>query len=114
MGDHHAKISAHKERFYQAKIMQAIRANYPSAFVWKAQAGPYSCRGIPDICAIIHGRFFALEVKRPDIGRLSKIQEKTIREIQRAGGIAAVVSYPEQALAIIQNALSNPPEKSQT
>ena len=77
-------------------------------------AGPYSRRGIPDICAIIHGRFFALEVKRPDIGRLSNIQAQTIREIQRAGGIAAVVSYPEQALAIIQNALSNPPEKSQT
>ena len=73
-----------------------IRQNYPDAFVWKAQAGPYCRRGIPDICCIIGGHFFGFEVKRPEVGRLSKIQEQTILEINRAGGTALVVSYPEQ------------------
>ena len=86
----------HKESFYQAKIIRWLKGQYPDAFVWKAQAGPYCRQGIPDICAIINGHFFGFEVKRPEVGRLSKIQEQTIKEINAAGGIAAVVSYPEQ------------------
>ena len=91
----------HKESFYQAKIIRWLKGQYPDAFVWKAQAGPYCRQGIPDICAIINGHFFGFEVKRPEVGRLSKIQEQTIKEINAAGGIAAVVSYPEQVEKII-------------
>ena len=86
----------HKESFYQAKIVRWLKETYPGAFVWKAAAGPYSRGGIPDICAIINGHFFGFEVKRPEVGRLSKIQEQTILEINQAGGTALVVSYPEQ------------------
>ena len=91
----------HKESFYQAKIIRWLKGQYPDAFVWKAQAGPYCRQGIPDICAIINGHFFGFEVKRPEVGRLSKIQEQTIKEINTAGGTAAVVSYPEQVEKII-------------
>lgn len=94
----------HKESFYQAKIIRWLKGQYPDAFVWKAQAGPYCRQGIPDICAIINGHFFGFEVKRPEVGRLSKIQEQTIKEINAAGGIAAVVSYPEQVEKIIRAA----------
>ena len=90
-----------KESFYQAKIIRWLKEQYPGAFVWKAQAGPYCRQGIPDICAIINGHFFGFEVKRPEVGRLSKIQEQTIKEINAAGGIAAVVSFPEQVEKII-------------
>lgn len=96
--------SIHKESYYQSRIIHWLKEAYPDAFVWKAQAGPYCRQGIPDICAIIDGRFFGFEVKRPEIGRLSKIQEQTIKEINAAGGTAAVVSYPEQAERIIQEA----------
>ena len=61
----------HKESFYQAKIIRWLKEQYPGAFVWKAQAGPYCRQGIPDICAIINGHFFGLEVKRPEVGRTS-------------------------------------------
>lgn len=94
----------HKESFYQAKIIRWLKGQYPDAFVWKAQAGPYCRQGIPDICAIINGHFFGFEVKRPEVGRLSKIQEQTIKEINAAGGIAAVVSFPEQVQKIIMAA----------
>lgn len=92
----------HKESFYQTKIIKWLQKQYPDAFVWKAQAGPYSRQGIPDICAIIDGHFFGFEVKRPGIGRPSEIQKVTIQQINRAGGTAAVVSFPEQVERIIQ------------
>lgn len=92
---------AHKESFYQARIIRWLRDTYPSAFVWKAAAGPYSQSGIPDVCAIIDGHFFGFEVKRPELGRLSKIQEQTLKKINAAGGTAAVVSYPAQVQEVI-------------
>ena len=90
-----------KESYYQTKIIRWLKETFPTAFVWKAQAGPYSRQGIPDICAVIDGHFFGFEVKRPEGGRISKIQEQTIKEINAAGGIAAVVSFPEQVEQII-------------
>jgi len=89
------------ESAYQTIIMQWIRDNYPRSFVWKAAAGPYSRGGIPDICAIINGRFYGFEVKRPYLGKLSRLQEETIKAIKAAGGKAAVVSFPEEVEAVI-------------
>lgn len=94
-----------KESCYQRKIMEAIRAAYPKAFVWKAAAGFYSPGGIPDICAVIDGRYFGFEVKRPFIGVPSKIQEQTIKKIREAGGAASIVYFPEDARKIIEEVL---------
>lgn len=90
------------EAYYQTEVMEYIRGNYPGSFVWKAAAGPYSRQGIPDVCAVIEGHFFGFEIKRPYIGRLSKMQERTILEIQKAGGTAAVVSFWHQAKEVIE------------
>lgn len=96
-----APASQHKESYYQAKILRWLRDTYPAAFIWKAAAGPYSQGGIPDICAIIDGHFYGFEVKRPEGGRLSRLQELTIEKINTAGGTAAVVSYPADCERII-------------
>lgn len=90
----------HKESYYQAKILESLRKNYPDAFIWKCQQGPYSRRGIPDICMILDGHYFGFEVKRPG-GKPTRIQEVTITDINNAGGTALVVSFPNQA----QNAI---------
>ena len=37
-----------------------------------------------DVCAIINGHFYGFEVKRPEGGRLSKLQELTIEKINAA------------------------------
>jgi len=95
-------MTPHKESYYQTKILRWLKEAYPGAFVWKAAAGPYSQGGIPDICAVIDGHFFGFEVKRPDNGRLSKLQQVALAKINAAGGTAAVVSYPVQAQAIIE------------
>lgn len=102
---HTTQQNTHKESYYQARIIRFLRSAYPAAFIWKAAAGPYSQGGIPDICAIINGHFFGFEVKRPELGRLSKLQEQAIKAINGAGGTAAVVSYPAQAEEIILAAL---------
>ena len=90
------------ESHYQKKAMETIRRLVPSAFVWKAAAGPYGRGGIPDICAIINGRFYGFEIKRPFIGVLSKLQEQTIYKIQAAGGRVYVVSFPSEIERILQ------------
>lgn len=92
-----------KESYYQERIIQTLRGAYPAAFVWKAAAGVYSRQGIPDVCAIIDGQFCGFEVKRPYIGKLSKIQEQTLKAICEAGGKAAIVSWPEEVLEVIEH-----------
>lgn len=91
-----------KESYYQDKVIKHIRKLFPSAFVWKAAAGPYSRQGIPDICAVINGRYYGFEVKRPFIGVLSKMQEETIKQIRAAGGEAYVVTYPREVTKILE------------
>lgn len=92
-----------KESYYQSAIINYLKEHYTDAFVWKAAAGPYSRQGIPDICAVIGGRYYGFEVKRPYIGVLSRIQEQTIKKIRAAGGIAEVVCFPADAEKIIKN-----------
>lgn len=99
---HERPSPAHKESYYQAKIIKWLREAYPQAFIWKAQQGPYSRQGIPDICAIIDGHFFGFEVKRPEVGELSPVQAQTIKQINAAGGTALVVSFPAQVQEAIE------------
>ena len=96
------KESNHKESWYQAKMIRWLKETYPQAFVWKAAAGPYSRCGIPDVCMVLDGQFYGFEVKRPEVGLLSKIQEQTIKAINAAGGIVGVVSYPEDVERILK------------
>lgn len=88
------------EQCYQSEVIVYLKT-IPGAFVWKAAAGPYSRQGIPDVCAIIDGHFFGFEIKRPYIGKATKLQEETIRRINEVGGTAAVICFREQAKAII-------------
>lgn len=94
-----------KETFYQTEVMSCLKAAYPQADVWKEAAGPYSQKGRPDVSAIVNGRFFGFEVKRPYIGVLSEIQAATIKKIRRAGGTAEVVSFGSEAVRIVAAAM---------
>ena len=92
-----------EESYYQTKIMEWLREEYPTAFVWKAAAGPYSQGGIPDVCAVIDGKYYGFEVKRPYLGVISQLQKQTIKKIIAAGGVAAVVTFVEDVEAVIQS-----------
>lgn len=69
-------------------------------FVFKVHGGPEQIAGIPDLIVCCDGRFVGLEVKRPG-EHATSLQLFTIREIQAAGGTAAVVHAVEEALDVI-------------
>lgn len=91
-----------KESYYQDKIIKFLKATYPDGVCWKEAAGAYSQRGIPDVTFIRGGRYYGFEVKRPYIGVLSKLQEQRIKQIRAAGGIAEVVTFPEEVQRIVE------------
>lgn len=73
------------------------------ALIWKQGAAPYQRQGLPDIIAIIDGRFYGFEVKRPyGLGRVSGIQARTIAEIRAAGGVAEIVSFAAEVEQILR------------
>jgi len=99
-----------KEQAFQSKILESLKewksagSIDQNAMIWKQGAAPYQRQGLPDILAIINGRFFAFEVKRPyGIGKLTGIQTKTIADIKAAGGVAETVSFSEEVKKILIN-----------
>lgn len=90
------------ESYYQRKIIEWLDENAKGkAFYWKAAQGPYSRSGIPDICVIIEGRFYGLEVKRPFFGVVSENQKKVKREIEAIGGKVYIVTYVKEVAEIL-------------
>ncbi len=92
-----------KESYYQRKIMGWISKNIPDAVIWKEAAGPYSRQGIPDVTCIINGRYYGFEVKRPFIGKVSKIQKETIELLNKAGAKAYVVTSEKEVAEILKD-----------
>ncbi len=92
-----------KESVYQKKIIEWIKKNAPGAFVWKATQGAYSRKGIPDVCVVINGRFYGLEVKRPFFGVISSMQTQTAKQIEKAGGKSYIVTYPSEVTEILKD-----------
>ncbi|MDD3537375.1 MAG: VRR-NUC domain-containing protein [Eubacteriales bacterium] len=72
----------------------------PCCFAWKEHGGMYGTAGLPDIICCIKGRFVAFEVKTPS-GKLTKLQEATIRKIRAAKGEAFKVTSVEDAKSIL-------------
>ena len=95
-----------QEKYYQKKVMDGLKEAFPKAYIVKVAQGQYSTSGIPDILCVVNGFYFGFEVKRPVFGRISPIQEMTIKKIWDAGGVATAVSYPEEAIGCILYALN--------
>lgn len=91
-----------KEAYYQRKLLKGLKEKYPEAFIVKIAQGAYSQGGLPDILVILDGHYFGFEVKRPLIGKVSKLQEVVIAQIRTAGGTAEVVSWTEEAIQVIE------------
>ena len=77
---------------------------------WLESEGHYVARiikaskaGCPDLIVCAHGRFVALEVKRPSGGVVSPLQKHHIEKIQKAGGIAGVVRSLEDVRVLLDN-----------
>ena len=88
------------ERDIVAAILRLLKKT-PGCFCWKEHGGMYGTAGIPDIIACINGRFVAFEVKT-ETGRLSKLQEVTLRRIRDAGGVAYMVRSAAEVSGILR------------
>ena len=88
-----------KENEIISKIRDYLKT-LPECFSWKEHGGQYGTAGIPDIIVCYRGRFVAFEVKT-EKGKLTVLQAITIKRIQNAGGIAAVVRSVEDAKAVL-------------
>lgn len=94
------------ESYYQKRIKEVLSRRYPSAYIVKIAQGSYSTGGIPDLMMVYQGHYFGFEVKRPVFGEEGKLQKETIRRINHAGGTAAFVRWPEEAIAIIEEEIN--------
>lgn len=75
--------------------------------VWyKIHGGPFQHSGIPDFLGCVDGLFFGLEVKVPGRGKLSELQKIEIAAIKLAGGVAGVVTSPQEAIKLVREALA--------
>lgn len=97
------------ERVIVGQIVERLKAEGFS-FVCKTHGSAYQISGLPDLLVIGHsGRFVGLEVKRPEIGRLTAIQAATLNRINHAGGYAAVVTSADEAVQAMRSADSGYP-----
>ncbi|HAS04382.1 MAG TPA: VRR-NUC domain-containing protein [Dehalococcoidia bacterium] len=88
------------EKEIVAAILKYLKT-VPDCFCWKEHGGIYGTAGLPDIICCIGGRFVAFEVKASS-GKLTKLQESTIRRIRKAKGQACKVSSVEEVKTILE------------
>lgn len=92
--------------------IQRYLAGLPGWWGFKVQGGAQQARGVPDIVGCFYGRFVAFEVKRPNLGKVSKIQHHILGKIKSADGCAFVVRSVDevkQALAGLAAHANTPP-----
>lgn len=104
----------------QKTIVSALLLKWPRALVWKTmntgtfdptrrawrkQSGDYTSKGMPDICMLIDGIFFGLEVKRDSKSKPTDLQLEKIDHINRMGGHARVVWDWKDAINFVEDAL---------
>jgi hypothetical protein len=89
------------ETLLTGRILVRLRRERPGLWV-KIHGSPFQRKGLPDIIGCYRGRFVGLEVKVP--GReaeVTPLQAHTLSEIRHSGGVAGVVSSPDQAIDLL-------------
>lgn len=87
------------EKEITSAIMRYLKS-VPECFCWKEHGGMYGTAGLPDIICCFKGRFVAFEVKTPS-GRLTKLQEATMRKIRDAKGEAFKLTSVEDVRTVL-------------
>jgi len=72
----------------------------PQCRAEKTWGGGYGNAGKPDITGCLKGRRFELEVKKPG-GKLTKLQEVTLRKWFEAGAITGVVHSVDEVKEVL-------------
>lgn len=88
----------------EAKVKKKVVAELKrfGAYYFYPVTGGYGSSGVPDIIACLMGRFVAIECKAGK-NKPTDLQEKNLRDISKAGGIALVIN--EENIAEVAAAL---------
>ena len=89
------------ERDIVAAIKKYLSSLGSDVFFWKEHGSVYGTNGVPDIICCYKGRFLGLECKRPG-GRLTELQKRAIKKINRAGGVACREESVEDVKRVIE------------
>ena len=96
---------AQAESKLSRKIMDALRLK--GYFCFKVHGSEFMMAGLPDIIVCAEGQFIGLETKLPlTRGNVSARQAYVHTLIEHAGGTASVVCSPQEALNVVEAALS--------
>ena len=87
------------EKDIVSAIMRYLKS-VPECFAHKEHGGMYGTAGLPDIICCYRGLYVAFEVKT-STGRLTKLQEVTLRRINDAKGKAHKVTSVEEVKQIL-------------
>ena len=98
--------TAKPESRLQRRIQAALHEAFPGCWTFKVHVDHFTAEGTPDLLACIEGLFFGFEVKVDDDDAPTELQAYNIRQINRAGGVAASITSPEQAVALVRKALA--------
>ena len=87
----------------ESRIVAAIlrRLREVGAFAEKTHGSQYMRAGTPDIYACYNGYFIAIEVKQPG-KKATPTQQRVLKEIRDAGGIALVMDDVSQVEWLIE------------
>ena len=77
----------------EAKVKKKVVAQLKSlgAYYFYPVTGGYGMSGVPDIVACYRGKFFGIECKAGK-NKPTALQEKNLKDIAKAGGIAIVIN----------------------
>lgn len=77
-----------EEKQFENKVKRYLK----SKGIWHVKyfANSFTPIGIPDVLAVVNGRFVAIELKA-EKGKTSALQDYNLKEIRRCGGIAIVL-----------------------
>ena len=95
-----------KEKTITNQILKYLKSE-PDCFAFKEHGGIYGVSGIPDVICCYKGKFMAFEVKTSQ-GKLSKLQEITIKRINESGGMAFKVTSLQEVKDVLKGVM---PEK---
>jgi len=97
------------------RVLSALAAA-PGVIAWRnntgaVKKGPRFIRfglavGSADVVPIVapHGRWLAIETKRPKNGETTEKQDEWLGLVRRMGGVAGVARSPEEALELLEQA----------
>ncbi len=92
-----------KEKTITNQILKYLKSE-PLCFAFKEHGGIYGVSGLPDVICCYKGKFVAFEVKT-EKGKLSKLQEITLKRINEAGGMAFKVTSLEEVKDILREVM---------